>query len=376
MSQVSPGDDGTRQRPGSPARKGSPAKRPPAKAAVKAGPASGAAKRPPTSGKTRNPTGGQNRPAGGGGGGGGKGRPPTSGGAKGRAPRPNMKITAAPPRRFSPSTMAFASIGLVVLIILVFVVVKVTAGPSTPSKNSILPPPAPASAKVVSEVTGVTLAEANTVGIGTSVTPPQVLKNQPKLTSNGKPELLFIGAEFCPYCAAERWSMVMAMSRFGTWSGLEETTSSLWDAYPATATFSFRDVSFTSPYFSFVSVEHETNDNNGQGTRKLFQPLTTAEGKLWSKYSTHFGEQTGYPFLDFDNKVFVLGPSYVPDVMQGLNQQEIAAKLSNPKDVVTQRIVGTANYLTASICAITGNQPAAVCSASGTHKAAVSMKLS
>jgi hypothetical protein len=170
--------------------------------------------------------------------------------------------------------------------------------------------------------------------------------------------------------------MVLALSRFGTWSGLQETTSSPWDAYPSTATFTFRSAHLTSTYVNFVAVEHETNDNGGQGTRTLFQPLTTAQNNLWSKYSTHFGEQTGYPFLDFGNKVFVLGPSYVPDVLAGLNQQEIAAKLSNPKDVVTQRIVGTANYLTASICAMTGNQPAKVCSASGTHKAAVSMKLS
>jgi hypothetical protein len=363
MSQVSPGDDGTRQSPGSPARKGSPAKRPPAK-------------RPPTSGKTRNPTGGQNRP--GGGGGGGKGRPPVPGGAKGRAPRPNMKISAAPPRRFSPSTMAFASIGVVVLIILVFVVVKVTS--SNPSSNNggkqLIASPVTAPAALVAQVTGVSPSVTATVGVGSGVTPPQVLKNQPKLTSNGKPEMLFIGAEFCPFCAAERWSMVQALSRFGTWSGLQETTSSLWDSDPGTATFTFRDATFTSQYLTFISVEHETNDNFGSGTRKLFQPLTTAEGNIWSKYSTQFGEQTGYPFIDFGNKVFVLGPSYDPGVLAGLNQQEIAAKLSNPGDAVTQRIVGTANYLTASICAITGNQPAAVCSAAGTHKAAVSMKLS
>src|ERR1700722_13770422 len=148
--------------------------------------------------------------------------------------------------------------------------------------------------------------------------------------------------------------MVMALSKFGTWSGLQETTSSPWDAYPATATFTFRDAKFTSNYVSFVPVEHETNDNNGSGTRKLFQPLTAAQGNLWSKYSAKFGQQTGYPFLDFNNKIFVVGPSYVPDVLAGLNQQEIAAKLSNPNDVVAQRIVGTANYLTAAICNMTG----------------------
>jgi hypothetical protein len=288
-----------------------------------------------------------------------------------------MQITAAPPRRFSPSTLAFASVGLVVVIVLVFVVAKVLGGSSTPTpKSGLLPPPAPASAKVVSDVTGVSQAVANTIGIGSGVTAPQVLKGQPKLTDNGKPEVLFIGAEFCPYCGAERWSMVLALSRFGTLSGLMETTSSPWDAYPATATFSFRNVGYTSKYLSLVSVEHETNDTSGSGTRKPFQPLTTAQANLWSKYSQQFGQQTGYPFVDIDNKFFVMGPSYVPDVLAGLNQQEIAAKLSNPNDVVAQRIVGTANYLTASICALTGDQPAAVCSAPGTRKAAVSMKLS
>src|SRR5215471_17073708 len=36
------------------------------------------------------------------------------------------------------------------------------------------------------------------------------------LTSGGKPEMLYIGAEYCPYCAAMRWSMAVALSRFGT----------------------------------------------------------------------------------------------------------------------------------------------------------------
>ena len=65
-----------------------------------------------------------------------------------------------------------------------------------------------------------------------------------------------------------------------------------------------------------------------------------------------------------------------PAILAGLDQQEIAAKLTNPTDPVTEAIVGTANYLTASICAETGDQPASVCSAAGVHKAAAAMKLS
>ena len=33
---------------------------------------------------------------------------------------------------------------------------------------------------------------------------------------SGSPELFYYGAEYCPYCAAERWSVVIALSRFGT----------------------------------------------------------------------------------------------------------------------------------------------------------------
>jgi hypothetical protein len=355
MSQVQRGGEGSGGKPGAP-RKAAPAKRPAAATATKG----------------RQPGAGSGRPPGGG----AKGRPPSAGGAKGRAPRQNMKITAPPPRRFSPSTLAFVSIAVVVVIVLVFVVVKVTGSNTPTTSATAIPPPSPASPAVVAKVTGVTPAEMDAIGLGQGVTAPSVLKNQPNLTSNGKPELLYIGAEFCPYCAAERWSMVLALSRFGTWSGLKESTSSLWDAFPSTATFSFRDATLTSQYISFVSVENQTNDNNGQGSRKPLQRLTTAQGNLWTKYSTQFGTTTGYPFISFGNKVFVLGPSYVPDVLAGLNQSDIAAKLSNPNDVVTQRIVGTANYLTAAICALTGNNPSSVCSASGVHKAAVALKLS
>jgi len=238
-----------------------------------------------------------------------------------------------------------------------------------------LPPPESASSAVVAQVTKVSASVSAAVGVGQDVTKPQVLQGQPPLTTNGKPEVLWIGAEFCPYCAAERWSLVMALAHFGTWSGLEETESSPWDTDPSTATFTFRNAAVTSGYVSFVSIEHETNDTRGAGTRQLFQPLTVAQSNLWAKYSAEFGQQTGYPFIDIGNTVFIIGPSYDPSVLGRLNQQEIANKLSNPSDPVTRAIVGTSNYLTAAICAVTGDQPESVCSASGVATAASSMGL-
>jgi Domain of unknown function (DUF929) len=194
MSQVQSGD-GSGRRPGAPGPKASPGKKPPAKPTQ--------AKRPPSKGTPGRPPSG-----------GAKGRPPTAGGAKGRAPRQNMQITAPPPRRFSPTTLAFVSVAVVVVIVVVFVVVKLTGSSTSSGNSTALPPPVPASAAVVAQVTGVTPAVSNAVGTGAGVTAPQVLKGQPPLTSGGKPEMLFIGAEFCPYCAAERWAMVLALSRF------------------------------------------------------------------------------------------------------------------------------------------------------------------
>ena len=354
MSQVQPGGDRSGQRPGSPPRKGAPPKRPAAKAAPKG---------------RQNGSAPKGRPPGGAKG----GRPPTSG-AKGA--RQNTTISARPPRRFSPSTMAFGSIALVVVIVVVFVVIKVAGGSSKPSSTQdSLPAPVVASAALVSSVTGVPDSVINAVGIGgSSVNAPSTLSNQPPLTSGGKPEVLFIGAEFCPLCAAERWAMVQAFSRFGTWTGLQTTTSSPWDSDPATATFTFRDAKFTSQYFTFVPVEHETNDNHGAGTRAPFQPLTKAQTNLWSTYSSKFGISPGFPFVDFGNKVFVLANSYDPGVLQSLTQEEIAKKLSNPADPVTQGIVGTANYLTAAVCKLTGNQPASVCSATAVKSAESAFK--
>jgi hypothetical protein len=357
MSQVQPGGDRSDRRPGAPARKAVPAKRPAAKTVAAKGRPNGAPKgRPPTRG-------------------GPKPRPSAAaGGAKGRAPRQNTTITARPPRRFSPSTMAFASIALVVVIVVVFVVVSLTSGP-TKSATRVIPVPTPASPVVVADVTGVPASVTNAVGVGQGVSPPTLLTGQPPLTSGGKPEVLFIGAEFCPLCAAERWAIVQAMSRFGTWSGLRETTSSPWDSDPETPTFSFRSASLSSPYIDFVPVEHMTNDDYGQGTRTIFQPLTTQENNLWDSYSAKLGiSSPGFPFLDIGNKVFVTSNSYDPGLLASLSQQQVAAKLTNTSDPVTQAIVGTANYLTAGVCEITGNQPSSVCSASGVRKAMSSLQ--
>jgi hypothetical protein len=293
----------------------------------------------------------------------------SGGGGKGPKQPGGYKPGAKPPQRFTPSTMAFAVVALVVVIVVVFVIVKVT-GKNTPkaTNGQQAPQTVLASASVVDQVTSVPTTVADAVGLPSTstVAVPKVEKGQPPLTIDGKPGAVFIGGEFCPLCAAERWAMVMAFGKFGTFTGLKETTSSPWDSDPSTATFSFYGSSYSSNYLTFDTSEHESNDTTGLGTRTTLQPLTSLESRLWAKYDN----PEGFPFLDIGNKYFVLAPSYDPAVLGGLDQTDIASKLKNPKDPVTVDIVGTANYLTAAICAVTGQQPASACSGTAITKAA------
>jgi Domain of unknown function (DUF929) len=350
--------------------------------AVQAGGGKGSGQKPGSPAGGRPAAGGKPSSGSRGPGGAGKttGRPATKtgsggrsgGGGGGRGPKQpgGYKPGAKPPQRFSPSTLAFAVVALVVVIVVVFVVIKIT-GNSKPQANkngTQAPVTVPASASVVNQVTSVPTSVIDAVGKPSTntVAAPTVKTGQPPLTIDGKPGALFIGGEFCPYCAAERWALVMAFSKFGTFTGLKETTSSPWDTDPATATFSFYGAKYTSNYLAFDPVEHESNDTDGLGTRTVLQPLTTQQNNLWAKYDN----PEGFPFLDIGNKYFVLSPSYDPAVLSGLDQEDIASKLTNAKDPVTQSIVGTANYLTAAICAVTGQKPAAACSPAGVTTAA------
>ena len=68
------------------------------------------------------------------------------------------------------------------------------------------------------------------VGDGSGAVTAKPTDHQPArapLTANGKPEVLYMGAEYCPYCAAERWAMIVALSRFGTFSGLHTIHSAV-----------------------------------------------------------------------------------------------------------------------------------------------------
>ena len=304
-----------------------------------------------------------------------------TGGGGGNKPKPGGRPAAAPPKRtVSGAVLAWGAVGLVVVIIVALVIVKATG-----STDTSYTPVTPAPASVVNDVTNIPLSVYNTVGVNSPtvpVNPPTVLPSgSPDLTLNGKsPTMLFIGAEYCPYCAAERWAMTAALSRFGTWSGLKTTASSHTDVDPQTNTFSYRSASLTSPYITFTSVEAQTNIPSASGSYTSLQTPTPAELRVYnadaSKYVPNYQPGgLGYPFVNINNVALITGPSYDPGVLAGQTWQQIASGLSDPTNPATQAIVATANYISAAICASTKNAPAAVCNSPGVQAATKALKL-
>jgi Domain of unknown function (DUF929) len=205
-------------------------------------------------------------------------------------------------------------------------------------------------------VTTVPAATLNAVGAGplSSASLPIKGITDTELTSAGKPDMLYIGAEFCPYCAAMRWSMAVALSRFGTLGPLKGIHSSSTDVDPNTATLTFLHQQYSSKYLTFTPIENETV------THGPLQNPTKAQQALWAKYDSSNGG-LGYPFIDFGGKVVLTGPLYDPAVLKGLSWSQISNQLKNPNSTVAKNVLAAANYVTAAICKMTNDTPSTVC---------------
>jgi hypothetical protein len=220
-----------------------------------------------------------------------------------------------------------------------------------------LPPPAPTqdtTAQVISIITNLPSTEFDSVGQGTANNLIKPVSGTTVTGSTGKPELVYIGAEYCPYCAAQRWALIIALSRFGSIGGLQTTTSSSSDIFPNTVTFTFRNVTFSSQYIDFHAVETLDRDQN------TLQTPTAADEQALSRYDSG----GTIPFLDFANHFASTGAYYLPDSISGMSWLAVADALKQPDSNQSKAIIGSANLITAGICKMNGDQPASVCSAS------------
>ena len=259
--------------------------------------------------------------------------------------QPMRKPVAGTPSWVAPA----AVVAGIALLVATFLIIRWYLTPAPPPPLS-----SDTTTVVVTQITTLPASEFDSVGQGTANNLLKPVTGTPMTGVTGKPEVLYIGAEFCPYCAAQRWSLIVALSRFGTFTGLKTTSSSSSDIYPNTPTFSFHGATYTSQYIDFRAVE--TSDRE----QKPLETPTAAEQQLWTKYDP----AGSIPFVDFGNRYVFSGATFSPDLLSGASWQAIADELRDPKSAQAQAIVGSANLITAAICKMTSDQPAAVCSSS------------
>lgn len=245
-------------------------------------------------------------------------------------------------------------IGAAIFVVLIVAVLLLYNWSSSGGNNSLVkydnqPVSSTDMANLQSIANNMTLA--NQVGTGAIASYPARIHGK-NLTINSKPAVIYIGADYCPYCAAGRWGLAIALMRFGSLSGLSYMTSSSSDVYPSTPTFTFANVSYQSGYISFAEAETQTN------TYQPFQSLTPLENATYRAYDTG-----GIPFIDFGNRSIQSGANYPPSLLDNHDWQYIISQIGNPSTTLSQSVIGSADVFTAQICNLDNFTPASVCSA-------------
>ncbi|GAC1636728.1 MAG: hypothetical protein NVS4B2_25300 [Chloroflexota bacterium] len=168
------------------------------------------------------------------------------------------------------------------------------------------------------------------------------------LYSGSKPELLFIGAQYCPHCAGQRWAIVKALDQFGTFSNV--TSSSNDDG--TIPTFDLHNATFSSRYVSFDHRDVQDRSHN------QLDSLSPDEQSLFSRYDT----SGGIPLVLVGGYGLV-GDGYDLSLIQGKSFGTVQNALqrgasSNP---LVPAINAETNSLTAFICHADGMRPHSVC---------------
>ena len=169
----------------------------------------------------------------------------------------------------------------------------------------------------------------------------------PVFYTKGLPILVYVGTDYCPYCAIQRWSLIMALMRFGNFTNLEYMTSALDDG--DYSTFTFNASSYRSQYVVFQP--YEVADRAGNTIETLPKNYTSA-------FKTY--GQSDFPFLNLADKYYISGSIVDPSILGTKNQTQIISSIQTG-DSLGSQIKQSANVITAVICKTTGNKPASVC---------------
>lgn len=278
-----------------------------------------------------------------------------------------------------PGVLLTIAVVLVVLTIVIVLIVLKLSGVA-PVRAAPFVQPAPSA--VASDIASVPAKAFDAVGdpAGPVLDQPSKVDGKPTLELRGLPAVVWVGGLYCPTCSAERWALVVALSRFGTFKKLYVTQSSSHDVYPSIPSFSFYPSEYESSDVSLSAVEEYGNTQSAyapSGYEKLQSPTPFEAAVLHELDRKPWVTQSGIlPFVDVANKIVISGSSFDPSVLSGLTIQQIATRVLIPTSHVGQAVLGAANQITAAICDADANRPRSVCHSSAVTETAALVGLS
>ena len=179
----------------------------------------------------------------------------------------------------------------------------------------------------------------------------------------GKLFVFFMGAEFDPYCAAERWAIVRSLQKFGQWDGLKQTISAARDEpFLNLPTYDFTKATYTSPHIEFVARELKDRE-----FKPLQKPLKTEE-KLLRKLNP----KKEIPFLLIGGRFSQIGSGFTPKIFIGHTFRQTETELKKVESEIRKTIDDEANIISALLCV--SGLPPELCKEAGTAELVAQVK--
>jgi hypothetical protein len=275
----------------------------------------------------------------------------------------------------------YLALGLIIVAIILLGALVLARDLSGPGSSSTTETFTPAPSSLVASLASVPPSVFDAVGV-TSPTAP-VTPLRPAGSGDGPlwlatvkggtplPVVFFYGAEFAPYPAVERWPLIVALSRFGTFTQLGLMQSSPTTAFANLSTFTFWNVAYSSRYLILESVERYSSlDPTGARYLSLEVPDPRQSAAI-----AGYGGANTFALLDVANRFVLAGAGFSPAVIAGFSQSQIAGYLTSPTAPLTQAVVASANEVTAAICSVDGERPGSVCGSHGVLAADQALKI-
>ena len=283
-------------------------------------------------------------------------------------------VSPAPaPRRIPRRYLALGVIILAIVLLGTLVLVRDNSSPSSSTVETFNVAPS----SLVSSL-NVPASAYDAVGVSSPTNPVASLSPTDTkalwLTGGAatRPVVFFYGAEFAPYAAAQRWPVVLALTRFGTFNKLGLMQSSMMSAFPSISTFTFRNVNYKSRWISLQAVERYSSvDPTGARYLSLQKP----DARQAAAVAEYGSGANNFALTDVANRDVLSGSAFSPTVLEGMTQDQIAGDLDNPASPLARAVLSAANEVTAAICAVDGQKPGSTCESRGVLAADAALKL-